>query len=248
MSAKHIPLSVRPTPARPSSPPPYRGPGGAVLHDTGQRQPARSNRNLHSILLTDVAGSAARDSRGLRRMRDDLYDIMAEVTAENGFELDSLSFDDTGDGLRLIIPLDLMPPTRVVDAFVSGLTAGLREHRRQASEIARIRMRVCFHLGVVEKHRRSWTGDPLVRAARLIEARQLRDALDIWPGIDLVAIVSDAMFDIVRHRVGLIPPEWFQEIQVRVKEFDGHAWLFTPPSVLGCANCTYPQCSAKGVA
>jgi hypothetical protein len=248
MSAKHIPSSVRPTPVRPSSPLPYRRPDGAVLRDTGQRQPVKSNRNLHSIVLTDVAGSATRDSRGLRRMRDDLYDVIAGVTAENGFELDSLSFDDTGDGLRLIIPLDLMPPTRVVDAFVSGLAAGLREHRRQASEIARIRMRVCFHLGVVEKHRRSWTGDPLVRAARLIEARQLRDALEMWPGTDLAAIVSDAMFEIIQHRAGLLPPEWFQEIQVRVKEFDSRAWLFTPPAMIGCANCTYPQCSAKGVA
>jgi hypothetical protein len=203
---------------------------------------------MYSIVLTDVAGSAARDSRGLRRMRDDLYEIVAEVTAESGLNLDSLPLDDTGDGLRLIIPLDLIPPTRVVDTFASGLSVGLREHRRHASELARIRMRVCFDIGIVQKHRRSWTGEPLVRAARLIEARQLRETLIARPNMDLAAVLSDDMYQVTRHRAGQIPPEWFQAMRVRVKEFYGRAWLLAPPVPIACVNCTYPWCLAKGAA
>jgi hypothetical protein len=239
MSATHTPSPSRPIPARPSSPPPpNRRPGVA----------SSNNPNMYSIVLTDVAGSAARDSQGLRRMRDDLYQIMAEVTAENGFDFDSLPFDDTGDGIRLIIPLDLMSPTRVVDAFVSGLSVGLREHRRHVSEAARMRMRICFDIGIVQEHRRSWTGEPLVRAARLIEARQLRETLNARPNIDLATILSDDMYRITRHRAGQIPPEWFQEARVRVKEFRGRAWLLAPPMPIGCANCTYPWCLAEGAA
>jgi hypothetical protein len=238
MSAKYRPSPVRTTPARPSPPPTLR-PGAAV---------SRQDPDLHSIVLTDVAGSAARDSRGLRRLRDDLYEIMSEVTAENGLELESLPFDDTGDGLRLIIPPDLMPATRVVDAFVSGLAAGLREHRRHVSELARIRMRVCFDLGVVQEHRRSWTGEPLVRAARLIEAKQLRETLTARPDADLAVVVSDAMYEIVRHRMGHLPPERFRAIRVRVKEFYGRAWLLAPPAAAACTNCTYPWCLAEGAA
>jgi hypothetical protein len=201
---------------------------------------------MYSIVLTDVAGSAVRDSRGLRRMRDDLYEIMTEVTAENGFDLDSLPYDDTGDGLRLIVPLDLMPATRVVDAFVLGLSVGLREHRRHTSESARIRMRVCFDIGVVQEHRRSWTGKPLVRAARLIEARQLRETLNARADMDLAAVLSDDMYEVTRHRAGQIPPEWFQQMRVRVKEFRGRAWLLAPPVPVACTSCTYPWCLAKG--
>lgn len=239
MSVTHKPSPSRPIPARPSSsPPPNRRLGGA----------STNHPNMYSIVLTDVAGSAARDSQGLRRMRDDLYQIMAEVTAENGFDLDSLPFEDTGDGLRLIIPPDLMSPPRVVDAFVLGLTVGLREHRRHVSEVARIRMRVCFDIGIVQEHRRSWTGKPLVRAARLIEARQLRETLSARPNMDLGVILSADMYEITRHRAGQIAPEWFREVRVRVKEFRGRAWLLAPPVSLGCANCTYPWCLAKGTA
>lgn len=249
MSATHTPSPVGPTPARPASPPPpNRRPGADVLSHAGPLQPARTNANVYSIVLTDVAGSAARDSRGLRRMRDDLYEIMAEVTAENGFDLESVPFDDRGDGLRLVIPLELMPAPRVVDAFVSGLNVGLREHRRHASEMARIRMRVCVDLGVVQEHRRSWTGEPLVRSARLIEAKQLRETLDARPDIDLAAIVSDAMHEVTRHHIGHIPPERFQEVRVRVKEFDGRAWLLAPPATTACADCAYPWCVSKGAA
>jgi hypothetical protein len=248
MSVKHTPSPARPTPARPLSPPPNGRPGVGMLSNARLPDLARNNSNLYGIVLTDVAGSAARDSRGLRRMRDDLYEIMAEVTAENGFDLESLPFDDTGDGLRLIVPLDLMPATRMVDAFVSGLAAGLREHRRHASEVARIRMRVCFDLGVVQEHRRSWTGKPLVRAARLIEAKQLREILDTRLDIDLAVVASDAVHEVTQQRIGRIPPEWFQEIRVRVKEFDGRGWLLAPPAYTACANCTYPRCLTKGAA
>jgi hypothetical protein len=194
---------------------------------------APTTNELHSVVLIDVAGSASRDSHALRRMRDDLYSLVADVVDDNDVDLDRLPFDDIGDGLRLMVPTDLIRPTRVVDVFVFGLLAGLREHRRYVSPRARIRLRVCFDLGLVRAHRRSWTGYPLVRAARLIEAEDARKALRANPEIDLVAVVSDEMFEsVVRHRFGHISPESYQEIRVRVKEFDGRAWLLAPGSTV----------------
>jgi hypothetical protein len=241
MSAERLTSPVRPTPDRPLTPPmPNRRPGAAVpIPAEATARHAKPERNLHSIVLIDVAGSAARDTQGQRRMRDDLYGIMADLTDENGFDLESLAFDDRGDGFRLIVPLDLIRPTRVVDTFVAGLTAGLREHRRHASESARLRIKASFDIGLVEPHRYSWTGDPLVRAARLIEARQVREALRSAPDTDLVAIVSEAMFEIVRHRLGYLAPDCFREIQVQFKEFEGPAWLLAPRSIGACPHCAY---------
>jgi hypothetical protein len=241
MNADRMTSSIRPAHGRPVSPLLNRRPGAAGL--TPVKPPVhspRTDQNLHSIVLVDVVASAARDGQGQRRMRDDLYEIMTDVIADNGLDLESLPFEDRGDGLRLIVPLDLIRPTRVVDFFVAGLAAALREHRRYVSEVARIRMRVCFDLGLVELHRRGWTGDPLVRAARLIDASQLREALDAEPEADLAVVVSDMMFDsIVRHRFGQIPPDCFDEIRVQVKEFDGRAWLFIPRAVGMCHRCAY---------
>lgn len=232
--------STRPMPERPLAPPNRRR-GAFVSSPTNRPSPQiRTDRNLYSIVLVDVAGSAARDGQGHLRMRDDLYEMITEIVADYGLDLESLPYEDRGDGLRLIVPLDLIRPTRVVDVFVAGLAAALREHRRYASARARIRLRACFDIGLVEAHWRSWTGDPLVRAARLIDARQLREALDAEPESDLVAVVSDAMYEsIVRHRFGHIPPDCFEEIRVQVKEFDGRAWLLGPRTTAPCQGCIY---------
>ena len=193
------------------------------------RGPANPEPNLYVIVLIDVTGSALLDSQGQRHMRDALYRLVDDIARDNGFRLDGLRFDDKGDGLRLVVPLDVVPPTRVVDVFVSGLAAGLREHRRYSSPQARLRLRVSFDLGLVEAHRSSWTGAVLVRAARLVDAKPVRDVLCLDPEADLVAVASDTLYDaVLRHRFGPIPPDRFREINVQVKEFEGRAWLLLP--------------------
>src|SRR6266508_1272532 len=136
----------------------------------------------------------------------------------------------TGRNLYVIVLIDVVgSAAQVIDTFVGGLTAGLREHRRYVSEQARIRLRVCFDLGLVEAHRGSWAGDVLVRASRLIAAEPVREALRTEPDADLAAVVSDAMYDlVVRHGYGHTPPDSYREIRVRVKEFEGRAWLLVP--------------------
>jgi len=193
--------------------------------------PAATDLNLYIIVLIDVVGSASRDHQGQRRMRDDLYALVERAAADNGLDLDRLPYDDNGDGLRLVVALHLIPPTRVIDAFVSGLAAGLRSHRRSTSPQGRLRLRVSFDLGLVQAPRRGRTGDALVRATRLVNAEPAREALRTNPDADLVAIVSDAMYELIeRHRLGPIPPSSYRQIQVSVKEFDRRAWLLVPGS------------------
>jgi hypothetical protein len=189
----------------------------------------RSHRSLYSIVHLDVVGSARRESRALRRMRDDLYQLVADVTDDYDLNLETVPFDDIGDALRLVIPLECLRPTRVIDVFVGGLAAGLREHRRQVSSRARIRLRVAFDLGLVGRHRTSWSGDPLIRTARLVDAEPLRQALREDLEVDLAALVSDDMFQtVVQHRFGLIPVRCYREVQVHLKEFEDRAWLLVP--------------------
>jgi hypothetical protein len=231
MCAERMISSIRPTPERPPS---YRRP--AVPASVGRPRSAGAGHEVYcSVVLLDVANSASRDHRGQLRMRDDLYEIMAEVTDDDGIDIESLQPDDTGDGMRLIIPSEVMRPARVVDTFVTGLAAVLREHHQQSSEKARIRMRACFDSGFVSEHRRGWTGEPLVRAARLIDANQVREALATDPGAHLVTVLSEPAYDVRRSRFTVIPPDCFQRIRVRVKEFDGTAWLLAPGACRHCA-------------
>lgn len=236
MGTGHSSVSRRPTPLRPAfrsrsvrQAPAARGSAGSSAGRPG---------NLHTIVLTDVVMSARHDTQGQRRMRRDLYEMVRDAVGYAGLDLDSLLFTDTGDGLRLFLPVDLIRPTHVVDMFVLGLGARLREHRQRVTDAERIRMRVAFDLGVVEPHLGGWTGNPLVRVVRLIEAEPLRAALRADDRLDLVAVVSDLFYEaVVREGYGYIGPSCFRAIRVNVKEFDAGAWQLTPGTAGMCGWC-----------
>lgn len=235
-------------PAPPSRPTPS-WPGVTPLSSQGlvtaPTPPARlgpdsagPEREICTVVLLDTARSARTDCQGQRRMRDDLYDLIRGAVEYAGVALESLHPSDTGDGMRFIVPYNLIQPTHVVDLFVLGLAAGLREHRRRVSESARIRLRVGFDLGLVERHRQGWTGDPLVRVVRLVDAEPARQALRTDRRVDLVAMVSDVLYDFaIGHGYGYIAPDSFQLVRVRVKEFDRNAWLYKPPISGACGRC-----------
>jgi len=199
---------------------------------------AEPNRNLYAIVQLDIVGSGTVIGHDQRRLRRDLDELAHGAVKRRGFDLDSFPVHDTGDGLRLFIPLNIIQPTDVVDLMVLGLAAGLRQHRRFVSDTARIRLWVAFDLGLIERHLRGWAGDPLVRVARLIEAEPLREALRSDPRLDLVAVVSESMYtSVVQPGEGYIGPDCFREIHVRVKEFDARAWLLAPYVPGLCGVC-----------
>jgi hypothetical protein len=90
-------------------------------------------------VLVDVVASASKPTDGQLAMRRDLYDLVHGALVRRGLGLHSLGVHDTGDGLRLCVPCHRLQPTEIIDLFVLGLLAGLRQHRRLAAESARIR-------------------------------------------------------------------------------------------------------------
>lgn len=213
----------------------------ALSAPTSRGQPLNGRSpgsELSTVVLTDVCGSAQRDQQSQRRMREDMYEIVRDVVRYVGLDLDPVRTTDNGDGLRLIIPAALLDPIRVVDTFILGLSTGLCEHRRYVAEPARIRMRVAFDFGQVQPHLHGWTGEPLVRVARLIDAEPLRAALAADDRVDLAAVVADGFFEtLVRHGNGFIRPCRFREIQVSVKEFTARAWQLVPNAAGVCGRC-----------
>ena len=238
MGTEYPSASRRPTPDRPGTPRSNRRTLALSADENRHIGGGGSRSNLHTVVLIDVATSANLDPRSQRRMRGELYAMVGEVVQYAGFNLESLHLTDTGDGFRFLFPYDVLPSTHVVDMFVLGLTAGLREHRQYVREATRIRMRIAFDLGLIEPHLQGWMGAPLIRVARLIEAEPLRSALTADNRLDLVAVVSDELFETaLRQGYGYIGPSCFQAVRVLVKEFDGLAWLLTPGAAGMCGRC-----------
>jgi hypothetical protein len=106
------------------------------------------------------------------------------------------------------------------------------------NEAARIRLRVAFDLGLVESHLQGWTGAPLIRVARLIEAEPLRATLRADLQLDLAVVVSDVLYEaVIRHGYGYFGPSCFRAMHVSVKEFDARAWRLRPGATGMCGRC-----------
>jgi hypothetical protein len=212
--------------------------GGARWNHVNHGRLPEGTLALFFVILMDVMNSASRVGDHHRRMREDLHSMVAAVLAASRLHPGSLSWEDRGDGLRLVLPAGLISPTDVVDTFVLRLSTALREHRRYVSEAARIRLRIAFDLGLLAAHRGSWTGEPVIRVARLVDAEAARDLLTNHVSVDLAVVVSNGLFEsVVRHGYGRIAPDCFRQIQVTVKEFDKPAWLLVPHTTSSCADC-----------
>ena len=118
------------------------------------------------------------------------------------------------------------------------MIAGLRQHRQYVAEESRIRVRVAFDIGLVQRHLRGWAGDALVRVARLVDAEPVRGVLQSHPGLNVAAVLSDFMYRVfIEPGDGYVASDCFQPIRVQVKEFDGQAWLLTRYASWPCGSC-----------
>ncbi len=162
-------------------------------------------------------------------MREELQRLLNDIAKTSNLDFDLIGHRDTGDGFLLAIPQGVVPPQRVVDVFIARLSAGLREHARIATPATRLRLRVAFDIGLVERDSAGWTGPPLVRVARLVDAEETRNALRQNPQADFVVVLSDPLYrEVVRQGFGDIDPDAYRQVLLRAKEFDGLAWLLVP--------------------
>jgi class 3 adenylate cyclase len=146
---------------------------------------------------------------------------------------------DRGDGGVLVAPGDA--EHCVVDPLVHHLAAELRRYNRRCSDLARIRLRMAAHSGLVLASGDGIIGMPLVHLARLLDAPPLRRQLETGSA-DLAVLVSDPLYDrIVRPDHGLIDPASFRPVDVEVKETSARAWLLLPGPLLPGPDAQPPR-------
>jgi hypothetical protein len=115
-----------------------------------------------------------------------------------------------------------------VDPLLGCLSAALAEHNRTASLPHRFRLRIALHAGEVSRDEHGLSGNDLVLACRMLDARELKTALLHSLG-NLAVIVSDGIYHgIVRHGYREIDPASYHPLTVRVKKDRIQAWIHLP--------------------
>jgi hypothetical protein len=179
------------------------------------------------LMACDVTGYGSGDDQLQEAMQDGLINVLDEAATGAGLVRSEWDRNSTGDGELALLPATESEP-RVVDDFVRELTAALARHNRHLATSARLRLRVAIHFGVAYPASNGYAGQGVVAVARLLDSSPIRAAMRQFD-TELALILSDGVYSetVVNGHTSLRPQD-FRQVQVRVKEFATHAWLWLP--------------------
>jgi hypothetical protein len=182
-----------------------------------------------SFFLCDIAGfSAASRADPVRvRVREAMYKGLDRSLAGAGLRLGDCYHEDRGDGVMVVLPPHVRTEL-LLTGVVDRLRAEVRHHNAAASEAARMRLRVAVGAGEAETDAHGVVSTALTHAFRLLDAAPLKEAVAAAE-TGIAVIVSRRVYeDVVRHGRGLVDPDDYYRVEVRVKETSDEAWVRVP--------------------
>lgn len=160
-------------------------------------------------------------------LRAGMYESLKLGFAEAGIPWDDCFRQDVGDSVLVLAPGDI-PKGAFAGRLPAALAAALSAHNEAHLPAERIKLRLALHAGEVTFDEYDGVAAPaVIHACRLLNAQQLKDALESSPGT-LAMIVSDWFYtDVIRHRPEYAP-DAYRGVTVGVKEFSDIGWIRLP--------------------
>ncbi|MGW2626355.1 hypothetical protein [Micromonospora taraxaci] len=155
-------------------------------------------------------------------------ELLHEAARAVGLDRVAWTTQQAGDGELAVVPREVSE-SRVIGRFVPELNRLLRNHNSSRLPVARIRLRVAVHQGLVHLDgANGFPGNAVVFVCRLCEAEPVKKALAAFPDAGVALVVSTEIFrDVVTEYPEEMRPERFVRIEVSHpdKEFREYAWL-----------------------
>ncbi|TMQ80664.1 cyclic nucleotide-binding domain-containing protein, partial [Actinomadura soli] len=221
------------TPGSPEAPPTA---SALAPFEDEPTQPMTVSRNGHpgaswagqncTIVFTDIAGFSAahRNDRDRLEMRRAMYALLREAFRESAVPWAACHIEDRGDGALIVVPPEV-PTAAVIDPMIASLALRLRHHNQRSSDAVRIQLRVAVHVGPVMPDPPGMSGWALIRTARLLDARPLKDRLAAT-GADLGFIASTFVYEsVIAHGPGYVNPAEYEPISCTVKKLKTEGWI-----------------------
>ncbi|MFD9736909.1 hypothetical protein [Umezawaea sp. NPDC059074] len=192
-----------------------------------------------SLLVScDLRKYGAADDQLQRILQELLVQSLDRAGAAAGLDRSSWHRQPLGDEEFAVLPPD-SPESTVVDTYVRALAAELHSLNRYRVPEARVRMRMAIHHGVVVNGANGFPGRDTVLLNRLLSSHPAHQALDDFPNADLVLILSEHLYDtLVAAGHTTFEPTDFRKVDVTVKTFSGHGWMWVAGADVHAVNLT----------
>jgi hypothetical protein len=196
--------------------------------------------DFRAVLVVDAEKFSAHRDAELPDVHLEIRRVLAVACANSGLgdTWDEVAFmESTGDGILAVLPHKAAPA--LIDPFPRRLQDALAEAApKLRARGLRLRLRVALHVGLVDDER---LDAPAISTAvidvnRLLDAAPLRRALaDSDPEVTYVAVLvsADLFAAYVRGGRSDLRESQFEEVRVKVKQYDKPAYLYVPTPSTG---------------
>nr|MDT0663210.1 hypothetical protein [Micromonospora sp. DSM 115978] len=154
--------------------------------------------------------------------------LLQDAATAVGLDRMSWKTQQAGDGELAILPAGTREP-RVIGRFVPELNRVTRSYNSTRLPVARIRLRVALHQGLVHLDgANGFPGTAVIEVCRLCDAVPLKRALAAFPDAGVALIVSAGIYrEVVSNYPEELRPERFRQVEVAhpAKGFREPAWL-----------------------
>ncbi|MFD4642714.1 hypothetical protein ACFWN2_35765 [Lentzea sp. NPDC058436] len=184
-----------------------------------------------TVISSDVVGSSGERHRQshLDSVHDTMFDLALSAANAAGHPLASAFRRVDGDSATMVIGAEVSRSWILADFVLREIAIALAEVNRAAAEKYRLRLRMAVDFGEVVVNPPHVQGDAVVGAARLRDARPLRDAMSGSPDARLGVIISDRFYrEVVVHGERGLDVGDFQAVEVKVKTFAERGWVVLP--------------------
>ncbi|MCE7009436.1 hypothetical protein LWC34_42470 [Kibdelosporangium philippinense] len=186
---------------------------------------ALSRTVIKCDIRASSAGSRYRQielDKGLKEVLDRAFD--AARGTKHPIEDAYVRFD--GDSITMVVDANVPRSWLLADFILRELRIALDEYNRSENAEHQLRLRVAVTFGEIVLNPPAISGDAVIRAARLVDAAELRKAMDEKPSVSLGLIVDEKFLtEVIQHRERGLDPTRFKAVAVDVKDFDGKGWI-----------------------
>ncbi|MGY1584724.1 SAV_2336 N-terminal domain-related protein [Streptomyces sp. MN13] len=193
------------------------------------RAAALDSGREHLLLVVDIAGFAKKSATAQMSARSALNGVLVQMLPQ-GKNAPSWERNDRGDGQIIVFEAGTRAMALVPD-LLARLERALHDLHRDTS----LRLRLALHYGAVVQHRRTWLGQPVVTAWRLVDSPPMRAAMNAASDSPAAVAVSDTLFRAVFSE-GQGLRDLFRLVYIRSKEVVEKVWISVagypePPAV-----------------
>jgi len=176
----------------------------------------------------DIRGYGSAPEQRQEKWQETLMRCLDRAAASMRLNRHRWARQQSGDAELCVLPAD-EPEPLVVDGFTRRLESELRLHNEEVMPVARLRLRMAVHHGVVVNGPNGYPCRDAVVVSRLLDSKPLRGVMEQWPEANLAVMLSDLVYQsIVEAGHTSLRACQFRRLAVREKEYKGYGWLWLP--------------------